>query len=255
MKIIIPMSGSGNRFLRAGFKEIKPLIEVDGKTIVEHVIDLFPGEEDFIFVCNNEHLKTTPLAQVLARAKPKGAIIAIPPHHLGPVYAVLQVANFIKDEEPVIVNYVDFFAHWEYEDFKKTIDGNKCDGCITAYQGFHPHLLGEGLYAGMRVNQNHSMLEIREKHCFTKNKMDSFHSAGTYYFREGRYVKKYFKTLIEKNVHTNNEYYVSMVYQLMKENGLEVFIYELEYFLQWGTPQDLEAYKHWSDYFATLKTT
>ena len=53
MKIIIPMSGIGNRFLKAGYKDIKPLIEVDGKTIVEHAIDIFPQEEDFIFICNS----------------------------------------------------------------------------------------------------------------------------------------------------------------------------------------------------------
>lgn len=251
MKIIIPMSGIGNRFLKAGYKDIKPLIEVDGKTIVEHAIDIFPQEEDFIFICNSEHIKTTNIAQVLKKAKPKGKIIEIAPHHLGPVYAVLQAMHLIDDEEPAIVNYVDFSVYWDYEDFKTTIDANKCDGCLTAYRGFHPHLLGEGLYAGIRTDQYNNMLEIREKHSFTEDMMDSFHSAGTYYFRKGSYIKKYFKKLVDDNIHTNSEYYVSMVYQLMKEDGLSIYVYELEYFLQWGTPQDLEEYKYWSGYFAS----
>jgi len=56
MQIIIPMSGFGERFRRAGYKIPKPLIEVGGKPIIAHVIDLFPGEDDFTFICNEDHL-------------------------------------------------------------------------------------------------------------------------------------------------------------------------------------------------------
>lgn len=47
--IIVPMSGFGERFRRAGYTLPKPLIEVEGKPMVAHVIDLFPGETDFFF--------------------------------------------------------------------------------------------------------------------------------------------------------------------------------------------------------------
>ena len=50
MQIIIPMSGFGERFRRAGYSIPKPLIEVDGKPIIQHVIEMFPGEEKFIFI-------------------------------------------------------------------------------------------------------------------------------------------------------------------------------------------------------------
>jgi len=56
MQIIIPMSGFGERFRRAGYTVPKPLIEIDGKPVIAHVIDMFPGEQDFIFICNQDHL-------------------------------------------------------------------------------------------------------------------------------------------------------------------------------------------------------
>lgn len=249
MKIVIPMSGTGDRFIKAGYKEIKPLIQVDGKAIIEHVINMFPDEEDFIFICNEEHLETTNIAQVLTKAKPKGKIVSIAPHKLGPVYAVLKAADLITDGEPVIVNYCDFCVRWDYQDFKKTVFSNKCDGCVTAYKGFHPHLLWDGFYAGIRADEDNNMLEIREKHCFTESKMDSFHSSGTYYFSKGAYIKRYFQMLMDKDINIKGEYYVSMPYQLMKEDKLNIYVYELEYFLQWGTPEDLEEYLYFSDYF------
>ena len=57
MKIIIPMSGFGERFKRVGYSVPKPLIKIDGIHMIGHVINLFPGEKDFIFICNKEHLK------------------------------------------------------------------------------------------------------------------------------------------------------------------------------------------------------
>ena len=81
MKIVVPMSGFGNRFVQAGYADPKPLIEVDGKPIIEHVVNLFPGETDFIFICNKTHLETTEMRSILTRIKPGCNIVPIEPHN------------------------------------------------------------------------------------------------------------------------------------------------------------------------------
>ena len=58
MQIIIPMSGLGSRFVAKGYQDIKPLIPVQGRPIIDYVIKLFPGETKFVFICNNDHLNT-----------------------------------------------------------------------------------------------------------------------------------------------------------------------------------------------------
>ena len=65
MHIIIPMSGKGSRFIEAGFTTPKPLVQIDQKPIIEHVCDLFPGEDKFTFICNTNHLANTNLKKVL----------------------------------------------------------------------------------------------------------------------------------------------------------------------------------------------
>ena len=52
MQIIIPMSGFGERFRKVGYKLPKPLIMVDEKPIIQHVVEMFSDEDDFIFICN-----------------------------------------------------------------------------------------------------------------------------------------------------------------------------------------------------------
>ena len=253
MKIVIPMSGSGNRFIQAGYVDPKPLIPINGIPIIEYVINMFPNEpdENFIFICRDEHLKTTNMRTILLSLKPNAIIIETLPAKLGPVYAVTKALDYIDDDEQVIVNYCDFFQNWDYEDFKKSVKKNQCDGDIVSYRGFHPHLLPKNnFYASTKVDENGWMLEIREKYSFTEDKTKCPQSGGTYYFKKGSYIKQYFKEIIDKDINLNGEYYVSLVYNLMVKNGLKIHVYDkVKHFCQWGIPEDLEAYNYWREIF------
>ena len=251
MKIIIPMSGFGNRFRQAGYLTPKPLIEVDGKPIISHIIDMFNGEKDFIFICNNEHLNQTNMIEILNKYCPSGKIIGIEKHKKGPVYAVSKVFNLINNDEPVFVNYCDFCCYWDFEHFKKLVSQNKLDGIIPAYKDFHPHSLRNNNYAFLKVKDFY-LEEIKEKEPFTKTKINEFASSGTYFFKKGSYIKTYFSKLIEKDIRVNNEFYCSLIYNLMKKDGLKIGVYELEHFMQWGTPEDLREYQEWSNIFLKL---
>jgi len=249
MQVIIPMSGRGQRFINAGYERIKPLIMVEGKPIIQHVVERFSSDDDFLFICNEEHLKTTELRQVLTSIAPDCKIISIAPHKLGPVYAVMQVHKYIKNDMPSVVNYCDFSWRWDYDHFKEMMINTNCDGSVISYKGFHPHLLGPNTYASMKEDGKNWMLEIKEKHSYTENKMDCYQSSGTYYFRNGNIVKENFQALLDEGPVLNNEYYVSLVYNKMKDRDYNIYIYEIPFFMQWGTPQDLEEYVYWSEYF------
>lgn len=248
MKIVIPLSGLGKRFADAGYLDIKPLIKVHGKPIIEWVVNLFPGDNEFIFICRNEHLEHTSLRAELQRICPEGKIVGIDGHKFGPVYAVSKVFDLIGDDDEVIVNYCDFYQKWDFNDFRLSVADSDCAGAIPCYTGFHPHLLHpENLYASCNKDDNGMLLEIREKFSFEADKTKAFHSGGTYHFSKGLYVKKYFQMMMDENVHLNGEYYVSLVYNLMVRDGLKIMVYnKVPYFCQWGTPKDLEEYLTWS---------
>jgi len=149
VQIVIPMSGFGERFRRAGYAVPKPLIEVDGRPIIGHVIDLFPGEADFIFICNEDHLANPDyrMQEILHKLCPTGKVIGIPAHKLGPIHAVRQVEHLLDPNLPVVVNYCDFTCYWNWDHFKKFVTDTACAGAIPAYKGFHPHTLGTTNYA------------------------------------------------------------------------------------------------------------
>jgi NDP-sugar pyrophosphorylase family protein len=50
INIVIPMAGLGTRFQKIGIDKPKPLIVVNGKTLIEHSIDSFNVKGKFIFI-------------------------------------------------------------------------------------------------------------------------------------------------------------------------------------------------------------
>ena len=248
-QIVIPLSGIGQRFISAGYTTPKPLIEVDGKPIIAHVIDLFPNETNFVFICNDLHLKTTNMKQILIDLSSTCTIVEVSVNNRkGPVHAISQAYDYINNDDEIIVSYCDYGTQWDYNGFLDEIHKNNADGAIAAYIGFHPHMLGSDNYAFMR-HENMIMQEIQEKRPFTNNKMQEYASNGTYYFKSGKILKEYFDEAMLKGLHTNGEYYVSMVYNLLVNDNKKVLIYEIQKMLQWGTPYDLQVYNMWSDYF------
>ena len=247
------MSGIGKRFLNAGYEDPKPLIIVDGKPIIEHVVSLFDNPDDVIFICNEIHLETTNMGSVLKRISPNCKIITVPnENRRGPVDAVLRISEHINSDE-IIVSYCDYSTVWDYNGFLEYTRNLNSDGAIACYTGFHPHMLGSDNYAFVKMEGDWAV-KVQEKQPFTDDKMSELASNGTYYFKSGEILKKYFKKLIDSNQTINNEFYVSLVYNLMIEDGMRISTYLIEKMLQWGTPYDLEVYKGWSNYFKNLGT-
>ncbi|MDC0345977.1 NTP transferase domain-containing protein [Planktomarina sp.] len=253
MQIVIPMSGFGERFRAAGYDRPKPLIEVEGKPIIAHVIDMFPGEDDFTFICNQDHLddKKFKMREIITQFCPQGKIIGIPPHKLGPIHAIQQIIATLRITEPVVVNYCDFTCYWDWENFKDFVANSACDGAIPAYRGFHPHTLGSTNYAYLR-EVNGRISDIQEKQPFTQNRMEEYASSGTYYFSSVQLMSDAFSDVVVNDLSVAGEFYVSLAYRpMLKSNGL-ILVYPIQHFMQWGTPDDVIEYNAWSSTFNSL---
>ncbi len=253
MQIVIPMSGFGERFRRAGYTVPKPLIPVDGKPIIAHVIDLFPGETDFLFICNREHLDepSYAMAKQIERYCPTGRILPIEPHRLGPVGAILQAREEIDPDRPMFVNYCDFTCYWDWLDFKRFVLETGCAGSVPAYRGFHPHSLHGNSYAFIKETDGW-LYDIQEKQAWTDDPISEFASSGGYYFSSARLALDVFEEMVTRQLTVGGEFYVSLAYKLLVERAEAVAVYELQHFMQWGTPDDLEEYIGWSSVFRRL---
>jgi len=246
MKIVIPMAGTGNRFVEKGYADPKPLIKVNGKRIIDYILDMFDRENDeFIFICNDVHLATTDMQEILESLVSKSTVISMPQHKLGPVYTVKTVYDLIGDDQEVVISYCDNPHLWDRNNFEMKMHDGKFDGCVLTHTGFHPHTLAHTKMAFVK-GANGVLEEIKEKACYTDNPMNEHASTGVYYFSKGSYIKKYFDLAMERGIQYNGEFYVTLVYNLLVQDGLKVGYYDTPFVTVFGTPEEVENFEAWA---------
>ncbi len=247
MRIVIPMAGQSERFRRQGCMVPKPFIMVGEQPMIHWVCDMFTPEDHFVFVIRKEHGAVQEYRDILEAAVPRHTIVEVEPNTKGPVCTALAADAVVDDDEPVILAYCDFYQHWDYRQFRWTVD--PYDGGIAIFKGFVPASFGATYYAYLRCNERGEMLELREKQSFTHTRHEERASSGVYYFGSWRLFRQYAERALGEELPVGSEYYVSLLYNPMIQDGLHVITYEVERFICWGTPADVEQYAFWSDYF------
>lgn len=240
------MAGTGNRFKDKGYLDPKPLIIVNNKRIIEYILDMFNENDTFIFICNNDHLQNTEMEKILLNLKPNAKIVGISPHKKGPVFTTKYVYDFIEDNEEILISYCDSPFIWDRNNFNNYIEKYNLDGCLITHTGFQPHFLETTKMAFVKPSIDYPLIvEIQEKKSYTDNPQNEHASSGCYYFKQGYYIKKYFDLLMNKNIHYNNEYYITLVYNLLIDDGLRVGYYDSLKTIMLGTPETVENFESW----------
>ena len=244
------MTGNGSRFKEAGYKDLKPLISVQGVPMVTWVTSMFDQENDeFIFICREEHLnEISNMKTILQESVKKSRIVSLKDwNKLGPAADVLRIGDEVKKDEPCIISYCDYFMRWDYAKFLQEVISRQCHGAIPCYNGFHPHLAYlDNLYASCKVDKSNNLIEIKEKHAWNNDRFNNLNSPGAYYFASIELMNKYIKEMMEAKDMLGGEYYASLIFNYMAKDNLEVWCPDnIEYFCQWGTPRDLNEYLFW----------
>jgi len=247
MDIIIPMAGHSRRFLAKGYSVPKFLIDIDGRTMIEHVIEMFSSQDTFHFIVNTDQVQACPqLIKDLKRLAARTEVYVIASHEKGPVYSALKIP--VKDPNaPVIVSYCDFKVEWDYRRFLEI--ARQSDGSMAVFRGFHPASMGHTLYAYVRT-QGDQMLELREKESFTPVRTEEFASAGIYYFSRWEQLTQYGEEVLNTPDPRLKEGYVSLLFNPMVKSGEKITVFEVDKFICWGTPEDLEQYQYWASHFS-----
>jgi NDP-sugar pyrophosphorylase family protein len=226
----------------------KPFLDIDGKPMIHWVCEMFAPDDDFVLVVQKAHADHDKYGDILRSAARKVQVVPIEPNEFGPVVTALAADDFVDDQEPVIFSYCDFYQHWDYRKFLWSVAG--ADGGIATFRGFHPASFGDTYYAYLRINDEGDMLELREKRSFTDNRHQEPASSGVYYLRSWELFKMYANKIQEDGSMVGNEFYLSLLYNPMVQAGLKISTFEIDKFICWGTPEDVQQYRFWSNYFA-----
>ena len=106
------------------------------------------------------------------------------------------------------------------------------------------------MYAWLDVDETGLIKHVScKKFDYSKDPLKTHAIIGTMFFRKARYFLDGLERNIQEGITTNGEYYVDDVLNQNIKSGLRVKVFESEFYICWGTPDDYKTYQYWQEYF------
>jgi HAD superfamily hydrolase (TIGR01509 family) len=231
LNILIPMAGAGSRFQQAGYTFPKPLIDVEGKPMIQVVVENLNIDANYIFVVQKEHREKYNLDTLLNLIAPECKIVEVDGLTEGAACTALLAKEYINNDAPLFFANSDQFVEWDSTEFMYKMNETDADGGIVSFKATHPK------WSFAKVNEEGLVTEVAEK-----NPISDTATVGYYYWKHGSDFVKYAEEMIEKNIRVNNEFYVCPVFNQAIEDTKEIRVFDIPKMWGLGTPEDLKYY-------------
>jgi HAD superfamily hydrolase (TIGR01509 family) len=231
MNVLIPMAGAGSRFQQAGYTFPKPLIDVQGKPMIQVVVDNLNIEATYIYVVQKEHREKYNLDTLLNLITPGCKIVEVEGITEGAACTTLLAKEFINNDSPLVMANSDQFVEWDSNEFMYKMVEQKVDGGILTFKATHPK------WSFAKVDEYGYVTEVAEK-----NPISDIATVGVYYWAKGSDYVKYAEQMISKNIRTNNEFYTCPTFNEAIGDGKKIKTFNIEKMWGLGTPEDLNYY-------------
>jgi len=232
MNIIISMAGAGKRFTESGYKNPKPLIDILGKPMIQHAIESLGITGQFIFFIQEKERER--LIPLLKKVVPDCIILELNYITQGAACTCLLAKEYINNDTPLVITNCDQILEWNASAFLKYCEDSNADGCVVTY------FADTNKNSYIQLDENGNGIKLAEKEVISTHSLN-----GVHYWKHGKYFINSAEELINKNIRANNEFYVSLTYNMMIEKGLKVKSYSLQdsdKHYSVGTPDQLLEY-------------
>lgn len=231
MHVLVPLAGKGSRFVNAGYTFPKPLIDVEGKPMIQRVVENLNIDAHFVYIVRHEDYDKYNLHSVLNLITPGCDIVEVEGPSQGAAWHTLFAMDYIYDDSPLILANSDQLVEWDSNEFLYSMSNDHIDGGILTFESVHPK------WSFAKVGDDGFVTEVAEK-----NPISNKATVGIYYYKSGKLYVDAVNQMIDKNIRTNGEFYVCPAYNEIIENGGKVRTFDIEKMWGLGTPEDLEAY-------------
>ncbi|NBW15352.1 MAG: HAD family hydrolase [Caulobacteraceae bacterium] len=231
MNVLIPMAGEGSRFAKMGYTFPKPLIEVNGKPMIQVVVENLNIEANYIFIVRKEHYDKYNLQYLLNLIAPDCKIILVDSLTEGAACTALLAKEIINNNEPLLMANSDQFIEWSSNECLYAFSADGIDAGILTFNSTHPK------WSYAKLDDNGFVSEVAEKKVIS-----DIATVGIYYWSKGSDFVKYAEQMIEKNIRVNNEFYVCPAFNEAISDGKKIRIKNIEKMWGIGTPEDLDYF-------------
>ena len=231
LNILIPMAGAGSRFEKAGYTFPKPLIDVNGKPMIQVVVENLNIEANYIYIVQKKHRERYNLDSLLKLLTPNCTIIEVDGITEGAACTTLLAKELINNENPLFFANSDQYIEWNSNEFMYKMNETDADAGIVTFKAVHPK------WSFAKIDENGFVIKVAEK-----NPISDIATVGFYYWKHGHDYVKYAEQMIEKNARVNNEFYVCPVFNEAIDDGKKIRSFNIDKMWGLGTPEDLKNF-------------
>lgn len=231
LNVLIPMAGAGSRFEKAGYSFPKPLIEVQGKPMIQLVVENINIEAKYIYIVQKNHYKKYNLEFLLRLITPNCEIIKVEGLTEGAACTTLLARNYIDNDESLLIANSDQYVEWSSSDTVYSFMTEGVDGGIVTFKATHPK------WSYVKTNLDGFVSEVAEK-----KPISDIATVGIYYWKKGSDYVKYADQMIKKDIRTNGEFYVCPVFNEAILDNKKFKTKNIKKMWGLGTPEDLNYF-------------
>ena len=215
MQIVIPLAGFGKRLRPHTFTKPKPLINVAGKPVLGHVLDTFAALDDveeIIFIVG--HLGEQ-IEEYVAKEYPHLKATYFKQEELNGQSTAIYLAHE-RLHGPMLMVFVDTIIKTDLSALKhETVDAVTWVKAVEDPRRFGvAEVGGDGL-----------VTRLIEK---PKDMANNLAVVGFYYFKQSEKLMAAIREQIDRNIQTQNEYFLADAVNLMLKDGLKMRVQPVE---------------------------
>jgi dTDP-glucose pyrophosphorylase len=235
INVVIPMAGRGARFAEQGYKLPKPFIDVDGKMMIEHVLEsLRLKGARMVLVIHRDFMINNELQLNRLQDSYEVEFLSVDQVTMGAVCTAMAAHRLIDSDVPLIFADADnFFFESAIPKFVKDAQMRGLEGSLLTTSSDNP------AFSYVRLDKFGYALETREKLVISSHAI-----CGAYYFSRGSmFVDAAIKMMMYGDLQ-RNEYYISNIYNYLIREGRKVGVFDIpaNHFACLGTPEQLTFY-------------
>ena len=237
---LIPMAGEGQRFIDAGYITPKPMIEINGLPMVVKAAKCLPPADLWIFICRESHIKIQKIDKILIKYFPGAIIISVDRLTEGQASTCLLAADYLSQDDILTIGACDNAMVYNKIKFNSNLKVH--DALIWTFRNNPLVLQNPEMYGWVSINKSCLVNGVSCKTPISDKPLNDHAIVGCFTFHRAEYFLECTNNMINKNRRINNEFYLDIVLDECVLNGYSVFPFEIDNYICWGTPKDLEQY-------------
>ncbi|MCW2986307.1 MAG: Beta-phosphoglucomutase or related phosphatase, superfamily [Conexibacter sp.] len=233
VNVVIPAAGRGSRFAEAGYVHPKPLIDVEGRPMIDLVLSDMRAVGRPIVLLQEEHIARYRADAVIEHVAPASQVVPVSGLTEGAACTVLLAEELIDSPSELVLANSDQVVEADVAAFVEAMRASGADGGIMTFHAT------ESKWSFAKVGADGVVTEVAEKRPISDQA-----TVGIYWFRHGSAFVRCAKRMIAADMRVNGEFYVCPVFNELIAEGGVVRTWEIDRSAMHGigTPEDLQAF-------------